>query len=41
MLFSQLASGKGFNWLVIVGILLIIATIIHFLVEYKKLNKLK
>ena len=41
MIFSQLAPNKGFNWIIAVGILLILATVIHFFVEYKKLNKLK
>ncbi len=41
MVFSQLGSDKGFNWITIIGILLIIATFIHFYFEYKKLNNLK
>ena len=41
MILSQLLSDKGNNWTLMFAVLLIIAILIHFFVEYNKLNKLK
>lgn len=41
MILSQTQSENGNNWIIMVGVLIIIAILIHFFVEYKKLNKLK
>ncbi len=41
MIISQFLSDKGNNWIVIIGSLIIVALIINFFLEYKKLNKLK
>lgn len=41
MILSQLLSDKGNNWILMFAVLLIIAILIHFFVEYNKLNKLK
>lgn len=41
MILSQLLSDKGNNWILMFAVLLIIVILIHFFVEYNKLNKLK
>ena len=41
MIIFQFLSDKGNKWIVIIGSLIIVALIINFFVEYKKLNKLK
>lgn len=38
---SQYLSEKGKPWIIVISSLIIIALIIHFFIEYKKLNKLK
>jgi uncharacterized membrane protein len=41
MILSQFLSDKGKRWTVMVGALIIVAVLVNFVVEYKKLNKLK
>jgi fatty acid desaturase len=41
LILGRLLSGKGFDWLTIIPTLILGAIIIHFFVEYKKLNNLK
>lgn len=38
---SRLISENGFDWLAIIGLIILVATIIHFFIERKKLNQLK
>ncbi|MCF8274512.1 MAG: hypothetical protein K9I95_11840 [Flavobacteriaceae bacterium] len=41
MILSQCLSDKGNIWIVAIGVVIIIGIMINFLLEYKKLNKLK
>jgi hypothetical protein len=41
MILSQFLSNKGNNWIVVIGVLIIIGIIYNFFIEYKKLNNLK
>lgn len=38
---SRLISGNGFDWLALFPMIMLVAIIIRFFIEYKKLNKLK
>jgi hypothetical protein len=41
MILSQFLSVKGNIWIVSIGVVIILGIMINFLLEYKKLNKLK
>jgi len=41
MIWPQILSDNSNNGVIVIGILFIIAFLIHFFIEYKKLNKLK